>query len=138
MSSLAKAKDISIPSETIKGRVKLKAPTSKGQRKGAKVDPLASEIPTSQFEEMIQALLSSAVSFETKQCIMQRAILQCPSVPIDLLGQKVPSLLDSGSMVMLIHEGYFTKNILPLLQKPAGDLTKAHSCVLSYLPLIMK
>ena len=58
---------------------------------------------------------------------MQRAVSQCPAVPIDLLGQKVPSLLDSGSMVMLIHEGYVTKNILPLLQKPAGDLTKAHS-----------
>ena len=43
------------------------------------------------------------------------------------LGQKVASLLDSGSMVKLICEGYFTKNILPLLQKPAGDLTKAHS-----------
>ena len=28
---------------------------------------------------------------------------------------------------MLIHEGNFTKNILPLLQKPAGNLTKAHS-----------
>ena len=28
---------------------------------------------------------------------------------------------------MLICEEYFTKNILPLLQKPAGDLTEAHS-----------
>ena len=42
-------------------------------------------------------------------------------------GQKMPSLLDSGSMVMLIHEGYFIKNILPLLKKSAGDLTEAHS-----------
>ena len=29
-------------------------------------------------------------------------------------------------MVMLIKKGYFTKNILPLLQIPAGDLTEAH------------
>ena len=58
---------------------------------------------------------------------MQRAVSQCPAVPIDLLGQKVPSLLDSGSMVMLICEGYFIKNILSLLQKPTGDLTQAHS-----------
>ena len=57
---------------------------------------------------------------------MQRVVLQCPSVPIDLPGQKIPSFLDSGSMVMLIHEGYFTKNILPLLQSPAGNLTEAH------------
>ena len=76
---------------------------------------------------MTQTLTSNLVSFETKQHVMQRAISQCPAVPTDLLGQKVPSLLDSGSMVMLIHEGYFTKNILPLLQKPVRDLTEAHS-----------
>ena len=58
---------------------------------------------------------------------MQRAVLQCPAVPIDLLGQKVLSLLDSRSNVTLICEGYFTKNILPLLQKPAGNLTETHS-----------
>ena len=32
---------------------------------------------------------------------------------------------------MLIREGYFTKNILPLLKKSAGDLTEAHSFQLS-------
>ena len=71
---------------------------------------------------MIHTLSSNAVSFESKQCIMQMAVSQCPSVSIDLLGQKVPSLLDSGSMVTLI-----CKHILPLLQSPAGDLTEAHS-----------
>ena len=55
------------------------------------------------------------------------AVSQCPSITIDILGQKMPSLLDSGSMVMLIREGYFIKNILPLLKKSAGDLTEAHS-----------
>ena len=30
-------------------------------------------------------------------------------------------------MVMLIHEGYFNKNILPLLNKSTGNLTEAHS-----------
>ena len=74
----------------------------------------------------IQTLLSNAISFETKQHVMQRAVSQCPAVPIDLLGQEVPSLRDSGSMVTLICKGYFTKNILPWLQSQAGDLTKAH------------
>ena len=46
---------------------------------------------------------------------------------MDLLGRKVPSLLDSGSMVTLIHEGYFTKNIQPLLGKSSGKLAEAHS-----------
>ena len=30
-------------------------------------------------------------------------------------------------MVTLIHEGYFIKNILPLLKKTASELTEAHS-----------
>ena len=62
-----------------------------------------------------------------KHKVMQRAVSQCPAIPMDLLGQKVPSLLDSGSMVTLIHEGYFTKNIQPLLSKSSGKLAKAHS-----------
>ena len=67
------------------------------------------------------------MSSETKQKVMQTAVSQCPAIPIDLLGQKVPSLLDSGSMVILICEGYFTKNILPLLNNSTSELTKAHS-----------
>ena len=33
-------------------------------------------------------------------------------------------------MVTLIREGYFTKNILPLLNKSPGNLTEAHSLFL--------
>ena len=76
---------------------------------------------------MICTLSSNAMSSETKQKVMQRAVSQCPAVPMDLLGQKVPSLLNSGSMVTLIHKGYFTKNILPLLNKSSGELTEADS-----------
>ena len=76
---------------------------------------------------MICTLSSNAVSSEMKQKVMQRAVLQCPAVPKDLLGQKVLSLLDSGYMVTLIHEEYFTKNILQLLNKSPGELTVAHS-----------
>ena len=119
-------KGIPSSSKSVRGVVKLKAPTSKGHGEGPKVDPLSSTIPVARFEDMICTLSSNAMSSETKQCVTQRAVLQCPAVPIDLLGQKVPSLLDSGSMVTLICEGYFTKNILPLLQSPAGNLTKAH------------
>ena len=71
-------------------------------------------------------LTNHAVSFETKQRVLNRAVSQCPSITIDILGQKIPSLLDSGSMVTLIHEGYFIKNILPILKKSAGNLTEAH------------
>ena len=75
---------------------------------------------------MLQTLSGNAMSFETKQQVLKRAVSQCPSVLIEILGLKFPALLDSGSMVTLVHEGYFTKNILPLLQSLASDLTKAH------------
>ena len=75
---------------------------------------------------MLQTLCSNAMSLETKQHVLKRAVSQCPSVSIEILGLKVPSLLDSGSMVTLVCKGYFTKNILPLLQSSASNLTEAH------------
>ena len=84
-------------------------------------------IPASRYEEMIQTLSSQAVSSDMKHKVMQRAVSQCPAIPMDLLGRKVPSLLDSGSMVTLICEGYFTKNIQPLLNKSSSKLAEAHS-----------
>ena len=45
---------------------------------------------------------------------------------MEFLGLKVPSLLDSGSMVMLIHETYFNKCILPILHGLAEELAEAH------------
>ena len=41
-------------------------------------------------------------------------------------GLKVPSLLDSSSMVTLIHEAYFNKHILPLLHGSVEELAEAH------------
>ena len=108
----------------IKGRVKL---NTKGQGKGAVVDPMLRPIPTSKYKDMICTLTSQAVSSEMKHKVMQRAVSQCPAVPMDLLGRQVPSLLDSGSMVTLIHEGYFTKNIQPLLNKSSSKLAETHS-----------
>ena len=69
----------------------------------------------------------NAVSSETKKCVLNRVVHHCPSMSMEILGQRIPSLLDSGSMVTLIHETYFRKNILPLLKRPTGDMAKAHS-----------
>ena len=84
-------------------------------------------IPTSKYEDMIWTLTSQAMSLEMKHKVMQRAVLQCPAVPMDLLGRQVPSFLDSGSMVTLLCKGYFIKNIQPLLNKSSSKLAKAHS-----------
>ena len=76
---------------------------------------------------MFRTLASNFVSLETKQRVMQRAVSTCPFVTLDMQGKGVPSLMDSGSMVTLIQEGYFEKNILPLLKSSPGELSEAHS-----------
>ena len=58
---------------------------------------------------------------------MQRTVSICPKVTLNVQGKGVPSLLDSGPMVTLIQEGYFEKNILPLLKASLGELSEAHS-----------
>ena len=62
-----------------------------------------------------------------KHKLIKRAVSQCPAIPMDLLGREVPSLLDSGSMVTLIQEGYFVKHIQPLLKKSSSKMAEAHS-----------
>ena len=109
--------------------VKLKAPASKGQEhmRGALADLQSPSTARTKFEDILQMMSSNAMSFETKQSVLKRAVSQCLSMSIGLLGLKVPSLLDSDSIVILICEGNFTKNILPLLHGLASDLTEAHS-----------
>ena len=79
------------------------------------------------FEQIVKTLKSCAVSNETKQHILKRAVSQCPSITMEFLGLKVPSLLDSGSMVTLICEVYFNKYILPILCGTVEELAEAHS-----------
>ena len=80
---------------------------------GVKSDPLLSSVLAAEFEEIFQTLTNHVVSFETKQRVVNRAVSQCPSITIDILGQKIPSLLDSGSMVTLICENILTKIFCP-------------------------
>ena len=69
----------------------------------------------SKYEDLVQTL-TSAVSSEMKHKVMKRAVLQCPAVPMDLLGREVPSLLNSGSMVTLIRRRVFCQTY-PALTK---------------------
>ena len=63
---------------------------------------------------------------ESKHQIMQRAVSNCPSVTLQLLGIELTSLLNSESMVTLVREGFFMKYILPKLQN-SQELSQAHS-----------
>ena len=78
------------------------------------------------YESLLQTLANNTISAVSKQQIMQRAVSSCPSVNLKLLGLEMPSLLDSGSMVTLVKEGYFDKYILPKL-KNLNELSEVHS-----------
>ena len=96
--------------QRVRGRVKLKVPTSGGHREGANIDPTVLPSPNTQFDDTFHTLVSSAMSLEIKQQT------NCPTFTLDVQGKGLPSLLDSGSMVTLIWEGYFEKNILPCVK----------------------
>ena len=72
------------------------------------------------FDEILETLVNNAVSLETKQWVMQRAMSSCPKVTLNVQGKGVPSLLDSGSMVTLIQEGYFEKKYSPFVKGQFG------------------
>ena len=63
---------------------------------------------------------------ETKQRVMKRAVSTCPIVNLNIQGKEVPPLMDLGSIVTLVQEGYFEKNILPILKTSPGELSEAH------------
>ena len=108
-------------------RSQTKGSCSWGLLGGVKVDPTVPISPTLQYDELLSTLASNAISMETKQSVMKRAVSTCPTINLNIQGKEVPSLMDSGSMVTLIWEGYFEKNILPILKASSGELSKAHS-----------
>ena len=57
---------------------------------------------------------------------MQHAVARSPKVCINAHGIQIPSLLDSGSDVMLLRQAYFEKHLLPKIQEATGEKAKAH------------
>ena len=57
---------------------------------------------------------------------MQCAVARSPKVCIGAHGIQMPSLLDSGSDVMLLRQAYFEKHLLPKIQAATGEKAKAH------------
>ena len=48
-------------------------------------------------------------SMQTQFKIMKWALVRCPSIQFRIMGESVPSLLDSGSMVSLMQQGHFNR-----------------------------
>ena len=66
------------------------------------------------MEHLIEKISSDSLTQNSKFEVMQQAVVTCPCISLQLFeGVKIPSLLDSGSMVTLIKESYFGKEIEP-------------------------
>ena len=59
---------------------------------------------------------------------MKRAVSTCPTVNLNVQGKEVPSLMDLGSMVTLIREGYF-KKIIPFESFIGGNSVRLTLCL---------
>ena len=57
-----------------------------------------------------------------RQDIMQRAVRRCPVTKVKMGGVEVTCLLDTGSMVTTVTEGFFRKHICP-----TGDVESTSS-----------
>ena len=58
--------------------------------------------------------------------IMQQAVAICPKISISSKGVQIPSLLDSGSKVSLIHQSYCKEHLLSKIETPTGEKADAH------------
>ena len=58
---------------------------------------------------------------------MKRAVAKCPKVNITIMGENIPSLLDSGSMVSLMWQTYFNRYFRPWLGPSEGFIAEAHT-----------
>ena len=62
----------------------------------------------------------------TKLEIVQWAVAKSPKVSISAHGIQIPSLLDSGSEVMLLRQSYFEQHLLPKFQAVTSEKAEVH------------
>ena len=57
---------------------------------------------------------------------MQHAVAKSPKVSISAYGIQIPSLMDSGSEVMLIRQSYFDQHLLPKIKLATCEKADTH------------
>ena len=75
---------------------------------------------------MIWSIHNASILAMTKLEIIQHAVARSPKVCISAHGIQIPSLLDSGSEVMLLRQSYFEKHLLPKIQVMTSEKADAH------------
>ena len=75
---------------------------------------------------LMEKISSQQVSAQIKIEVVQRAVATCPKVNMGCRRKRIPSLLDSGSQVTLIHQSFFKQEILPCIKPSDGEKAEAH------------
>ena len=83
-------------------------------------------ISTAMEEELIWSIHNASILATTKLEIMQCAVARSPKVSISVYGIQIPSLLDSGSEVMLLMQSYFDQHLLPKIKLVTSEKAEAH------------
>ena len=65
-------------------------------------------------------------SMQTRFKIMKQAVAKCPSIELKIMGESVPSLLDSGSMVSLMWQDHFNRYFRLQLGPAEGSVADTH------------
>ena len=76
--------------------------------------------------ELIEAISSQNVSAQVTFVVMQRAVATYTKVNMGCGRKWIPSLLDPGSKVTLIHQSYFEQEILPHIIPSCREKVEAH------------
>ena len=81
---------------------------------------------TDPMENVLRSISSHGILPQNKIEIMQQAVAKCPKISISSMGVQIPSLLDSGSKVSLIHYSHFKEHLLPKIETHTGEKSDAH------------
>ena len=101
----------------------IETPLSKDQgRGGATSGPK----DTDYVENVLRSISSQGILAQDKIEIMQQGVAKCPKISISSMGVQIPSLLDSGSEVLLIHYSHFKEHLLPKIEDPIGEKSEVH------------
>ena len=65
------------------------------------------------MDNVLRSISSQGILAQDKVEIMQQAVARCPKISISSMRVQIPSLMDSGSKVSLIHYSHFKEHLLP-------------------------
>ena len=78
-------------------------------------------------DNVISGPPTSTNSLQTQFKIIKRSVAKCPKVNVTIMGENMPSLLDSSSMVSLMPQTYFNRYFRPQLGSAEGAVAEAHN-----------